>query len=404
MLVWLIFAVVTALALIPVLRPLWRAPKGGPVLSQDHGMATDVALYKAQLDEIEETRARGLLNEQDAASARQEVARRLLAREADAKTAQSVAGPLFTQRLALASAAFAPLIAVAIYYETGAPWLPAQPFSERQNIALKDRSAEDLIRLVETKLLANPEDGTGWDVIAPVYFQQQRYEDAARAYANALRLQGETTRRLAGFGESIVYSANGVVTEVARDAFAQILKREPDRAEPKFWLALAQEQDGKTAEALAAYRALLVNAPADARWRPVVEDRVRRLDPASAPPKTEPALPPPALPPIATPKAPAVPPAPITRGPSADDVKAVQALAPKDQQALIAGMVDGLAQRLAKEPKDLNGWIMLSRSYIMLGRKADAATAIETARKSFTGDQAALARLTEHAKNLGLGS
>ncbi|MFM2421626.1 MAG: hypothetical protein RL291_156, partial [Pseudomonadota bacterium] len=92
------------------------------------------------------------------------------------------------------------------------------------------------------------------------------------------------------------------------------------------------------------------------------------------------------------------------RGPTADDVKAAQSLSTKDQQTMIAGMVDGLAERLKKEPKDLNGWMMLTRSYSMLGRKSDAEKAFASARQVFQGDSAALDQLNAHAKTLGFGS
>jgi cytochrome c-type biogenesis protein CcmH len=207
------------------------------------------------------------------------------------------------------------------------------------------------------------------------------------AYRNALRYQGASVQRLAGLGESIVYGGNGIVTEDARKAFSQILQLEPGRPEPRFWLALGQEQDGKIIEAIAAYRALLAGGPPDARWRPVVEERLKKIDPGFKPSAPQAKIP-----------------SVVARGPTADDVKAAQTMAPKDQQAMIAGMVDGLAERLKKDPKDINGWIMLTRAYMVLGRKDDATSAIDTARKTFAGDAATLARLNEHAKNLGLGS
>ena len=81
-------------------------------------------------------------------------------------------------------------------------------------------------------------------------------------------------RRLAGFAESAVFAADGIVTEEARAAYEKILKLEPARVEPRFWLALAKEQDGKLAEALADYKGLLAEAPAEAPWRAAVEGRI----------------------------------------------------------------------------------------------------------------------------------
>ncbi len=38
---------------------------------------------------------------------------------------------------------------------------------------------------VETHLQLNPTDGRGWEVLAPFYMRAGRYDDAARAFANA---------------------------------------------------------------------------------------------------------------------------------------------------------------------------------------------------------------------------
>ena len=62
-----------------------------------------------------------------------------------------------------------------------------------------------------------------------------------------------------------------------------------------------------------------------------------------------------------------------TRGPSAEDIKAAEAMSTDDQQAMIRGMVEGLAERLEKEPEDIEGWRMLARSYGVLGEPGKAA-------------------------------
>ena len=46
----------------------------------------------------------------------------------------------------------------------------------------------------------------------------------------------------------------------------------------------------------------------------------------------------------------------------------------------VASMVDGLKERLNKEPDDANGWILLARSYEHLGRNQEALSAYSRAR------------------------
>ena len=61
------------------------------------------------------------------------------------------------------------------------------------------------------------------------------------------------------------------------------------------------------------------------------------------------------------------------RGPTAEDVRAAENMSTADQQEMIRGMVDGLAERLKNEPEDIEGWRMLARSYGVLGEPDKAA-------------------------------
>ena len=379
MLLWIAFALMTAAALAAVLLPLARpAHRAEP----DSGA---LAVYRHQLDEIEDERARGLVDDGEAAGARVEVARRLLA-SADRMDAQSPPPPLPESKratVALATAAAIPLFTLALYLTHGSPGLPSFPATARTQMPIERAQISDLVAKVEARLREHPEDGDGWDVIAPVYYKLERFRDAANAYARAARLKGETVRRLAGLAESAVLAADGIVTEEARAAYERILALEPGRPEPRFWLALAKEQDGKLEPALSDYRALLSDAPADAPWRAAVESRIadvgRRIAGVDKP----------------DPRAP---------GPSAEDIAAAEKLSPQDRTKMIAGMVDGLAERLKRDGRDLAGWQRLINAYAVLGRSQDARTALAEARKNFPADAAAQAALAALAKTLGLDS
>jgi cytochrome c-type biogenesis protein CcmH len=72
-------------------------------------------------------------------------------------------------------------------------------------------------------------------------------------------------------------------------------------------------------------------------------------------------------------------PAPARRGPTAEQIEAAQSLSPDEQQAMIEGMVSGLAARLEANPDDPEGWLMLGRSYGVLGDYAKSAEAFARA-------------------------
>jgi len=79
-------------------------------------------------------------------------------------------------------------------------------------------------------------------------------------------------------------------------------------------------------------------------------------------------------------------------------------LRPEQRQAFIEKMVASLAERLKTNSKDLEGWMQLVRSYVVLGRSQDATAALAEARSNFAGDDKALAQLQALAQVLGIGT
>ena len=385
MLLWLLFALMTAGALLAILRPLLRA-ETAPSDATDTGA---MAVYRDQLAEIEADLARGVIDAAEAEAARIEISRRLLsaaegpapAAVASVRKAKAGAGPSpVLQRLTLGVAGVVPLLALAIYLAYGAPTMPGMPHNEVvANVArqqqLANAQVQTLITQVETRLRESPQDGKGWDVIAPVYFKVGRFGDAANAFQQAMRLLGENVTRLNGFADATVFGADGIVNEEARKAYERVLVLDPKRFEPRFWLALAKEQDGNLAAARADYQKLLAEAPADAPWRSTVEERValvsQRLD---------------------------------GKGPTPEQMDAAKDMNPAERQRMIEGMVEGLAERLKSNAKDLAGWLRLVRAYAVLNKPEAAKAALADARKALAGDDNALAQLSQLAASLGLGS
>jgi cytochrome c-type biogenesis protein CcmH len=385
MLLWIVLALMTAAVLAAVLAPLGRRAR-----SEDADASADLgtpAVYRHQLAEIEAERARGLIGTAEAEAARLEVSRRLLAAAARSEGARlqtdARRGPAESRyaNIAIGTAIAAPLLALGLYLMHGSPGMPSSPFAARGD-AMRDQAAlAGLIAKVEARLREAPEDGKGWEVIAPVYRKLGRFRDAATAYANAARLQGETVKLLAGLAEASVLASDGIVTEPARAAYQKILRIEPGRVEARFWLAMAKEQDGRLAEALADYRALLKDAPPEAPYRSPLNLRIEEVSGRMA---------------AASGAKPA--------GPTTSDVEAAAKLNPEQRAQMVTAMVEGLARRLKDNGKDLSGWLRLLNAYAVLGRKDDARAALAEARRNFNGDARALSELSQLAATLGLGS
>ncbi|PTM38723.1 c-type cytochrome biogenesis protein CcmI [Bosea sp. 124] len=363
MLIWIIFAVMTGAAIFAL---LWPLSHGRAAAFADGADAT--SLYRAQLAEIDRDLTRRLIGQSEAEAARAEAARRLLRASGDeAGPAGETESSLRRRRASSALAlSCVPLLALLVYGAYGSPGNPDQPLAARLQA---DPSRQDFalaLTRIETHLAANPSDGKGWSVIAPVYMRQGRYDDAATAFAAAIRHGAANSEAHAGLGEARTLAAGGVVTAAARDSMAEAVRLDPKNARARFFLAIGQEQDGDAPAAIAALRALLGDAVPDAPWTQAVRQRLERLETDTS------------------------------------GAGGIATLPPAERQVAIRAMVDGLAERLKVGGGTLPEWTRLIRSQTVLGDKPAAREALATARQRLVQDEPALAALDALADELSL--
>lgn len=376
MTLWFALALMTAAAILAVLWPLARR-------GRELRAGSDVAVYRDQLEEIERDRAAGLIEDSEAAGAKVEVSRRLLAAaDAQAQPAGNAAAAAWRRRtVAVAALVVLPLGAAALYLALGSPLQPDQPLAPRLAATRANQSLDSLIAQVESHLERQPDDGRGWEVIAPVYVRLGRFDDAVKARRHALRLNGDSAEREAALGEALVFAANGVVTAEAKATFEKAAALDATHVQARYFLGLAAEQDGNRAAAAAAWRALLASAPADAPWAEFVRGALARVE-GTAPASTGGGA--------------------SGAGPSEEQIAASSGLAPEQRTAMIQGMVERLAERLNRDGSDVEGWLRLVRSYMVLGQPDKARAAAADARRALAGDPSKLQRLDDLVKGLGL--
>ena len=373
MILWIIFAVMTAAAMLAVLWPLGRkatSASGG----------NDLLVYQDQLEEIGRDRNAGLIGQAEAEAARVEVSRRMLA-AADAHV--SAGGPVrsaaqFLQQRRLV--AILGLIAVLIlplgfYLVLGSPAIPDQPAFARTTAPQNGQSIDSLVSQVEAHLAKNPNDGAGWEVIAPVYLRLGRFDDAAAAWRKSIALNGESAARDAGLGEALAAAANGVVTDDAKQAFAKAVALDPNEAKARYFLGLADEQDGNREAAAARWRAMLQDAPPDAPWVGFVRTALGRVTGEPVPPMA---------------------------GPSDADVAAAGNMSEEQRNTMIRGMVARLSDKLHANGEDADGWLRLVRAYVVLGERDKAKEAADDARHALSSHPDDVKRIDDLAKGLGL--
>ena len=352
----LFIAILLALGVIILLLPLARRKAA---LSE----VDDADFFRARLKEIERDQARGVIEAKEAEDAKIEAGRALLAAQSRQTEGGVYASVIRRRAAALAAIAFIPLVSLSLYYHFGSPALYDAPFAQRVAEMNSNSNFGAMIAQVEKRLEDKPDDGLGWATIAPVYADLGRYDDAVKAFSNAITYLGETADLRSGLGEARLAAAEGVVTAEARSDFDRALALDPENLRALYYRAVSLQQDGKKDDAIMAFRALLPKVESDGDASKLVKSRIAELE-----------------------------------GTSLQKDFAPDA----DQAAMIRSMVERLDQRLQADGSDVDGWARLMRAYQVMGEEAKAEDALTRARKALAGNADALTKLTQAASELGL--
>lgn len=362
MILWVALAALVVITVIWIGWPMLRPPRMGETRD-----AYDTAVYLDQLEELDRDRARGLIDETQADSARIEIERRLL----QASRAEHAGKAPRVRRqigLAVALLIFVPLLSIPLYLDIGSPDLPDQPFATRIVPEVPENpivtQARERLAAAEARTVTTPDDPDVWADLGRFRLVTGDTEGAVTALTQALALDPTRGDIASAYGEALARQADGRVTAEARRAFGTALERNPADPRARYFLALGDYQEGREQSALEAWAALARTAPRDAPWLPSVLARIDETarDLGEIPEDWLPAF--------------------VTErpsGPSGADIQAAQDMSPEERQEMIRGMVDGLAARLEDSPDDVEGWRRLAQSQEVLGEPEAAALAYDRA-------------------------
>lgn len=180
----------TGAVVLAVLLPLSRKVRTAG------GKVDDAVFFRDQIADIDREVARGLMPAAEGEAARAEAGRRLLRAVAEQPASGDQKGePALRRRRAASTIAISaiPLVALTLYGALGRPDIPDMPLAGRMAMSdPRELGIDEAVARVEGHLARQPDDGRGWEVLAPIYMRAGRFQDAARAFAEALRLNGET--------------------------------------------------------------------------------------------------------------------------------------------------------------------------------------------------------------------
>ena len=408
MILWIILTAITAVAAAVLTIPLVRRQEA----RADARTAT-LGVLRDQLADVDIQLAAGTIPPADAEGLRIEIKRRMLAAGHIADDAERPLGSRALAGVAIGLAGLVALAAGGIYASMGQPGLigtaapVAAPAPAADGAPPQAAEIAKLVGVLETKVAADAKNPEGWRLLGWAYFQTERFADAATAYGKAVALRPDGVGYQSAYGEALTLAADGNVSPAARGAFEKAVARDGNDARARYFVGVAKQQSGDASGAVEDWLALLANSTGDAPWVPQVRsmisaagrdagiDVAARLAAITPLTRGGASVTPPPMPGLAGVAAGAA----RTPRPSADQVAGAP---PADQQAMIAAMVDGLAKRLAANPKDEAGWVRLMRSRQVLGDMGAASAAKADALRAFGDDPAATARIKAAATEMGL--
>ncbi|MFC3712509.1 c-type cytochrome biogenesis protein CcmI [Sphingoaurantiacus capsulatus] len=398
MILWIILTLMVALAVAGVSIPLVRRYE-----TRVDQRAATLAVLKDQLAEIDGQEKAGVVAGPEAEALRVELRRRLLVESREIHAEARPIGAQNLGRFAFGMAAIVALAATGLYAMMGRPDLTGEPVATAGGPAATEggEDVDGLIRGLEQRMEANPSDPEGWRMLGWSYFQRGRFGESANAYRRAVALAPTAPGFQSAFGEALVQASQGNVTPEAAAAFEAAQKLDPSDARARYFLAVAKDQRGDRAGAITDWVNLLNEAPADAPWAPDLRQFVERIakeDGIDLAGRLKPAA-------VAAAPVASMPVAGATGAmpqPSQEQVRDAMALPEADRQAMVRGMVDGLAARLQTSPRDSDGWVRLMRARMVLGERDGASAALKSGLAAFGDAPAEQQKLRDAAAALGV--
>jgi cytochrome c-type biogenesis protein CcmH len=261
---WILAGVLALAALLPLAVTVFR-----PARARGRAEA-DLALYRAQLAELDREREAGRLDEAAHAAATLEVQRRILAAPRDGEAGVGQRSGAF-----VAAALFLiPAAAIGLYLIRGIPDMPSAPYDLRRQQA---EAEEQLLVSLRERIAALDPNGEparqGFVLLGNAERNRGRAEAAIEAWSRALAIRFDP--QLAGDIAELHLEQNNHADAGA--LLARALGAAPADARLRFLAGLAEARAGRAANARSVWQALLADAPRDAPWRAVVERQLQAL-------------------------------------------------------------------------------------------------------------------------------
>lgn len=370
----------------------------------------DAEIFRDQLDEIDRDLARGTIQAEEAEGARIEISRRLLTATQRAKESGALMpaprGP--SGMIAGMLLMGVPALGALLYVAVGVPGAQDQPFASRDlssqsRVASEQRPNQteaeaqitpemrqaveqdpeyvELVAQVKTQLEDRPDDRRGQRLLASGLMRLGKWVEARKAYQRLIEISTPPIGAdiHANLAEAMVLAAGGYVSPEAEQAIGKALKADPTSPMARYYAGLSLRQNGQIDQAIEVWEDLRQSSPADApylEWLNMMLAETVQMRGGGG---------------VAA-----------RPGPTQEDIEAADEMSAEDRSAMIQGMVDRLAARLAERGGTAQEWAQLIASHSTLGNDAGAEQALIDALAAYP-EGADHEALIAHANRLGIG-
>lgn len=231
----IVAAAMAAIACAWIVVPLVRDRAATDIVRE----ASNVAILRDQLAELDRDVAQGVIAREQYESARRELEQRVIEESQAAPAATSApASTLAGSKIAIAAAIAIPIAAAALYYTLG----NRGAFDETQATQsaagggkheLTGEQVNEMVAKLAKRMEGEPNNAEGWVVLARSYYSLGRMTEAAGAFEHATSLVPDNAELLSDYADAV-----GVV-ENRLDGKAGTLIERALKADPTYWKALA---------------------------------------------------------------------------------------------------------------------------------------------------------------------
>lgn len=258
----LLLLVAMSLLLVPLLR-------GRKAQAEEDRTALNVALYQERVAELQAQQAAGTLTAEQLATGQAEAARELLADAEREEAAQRRLG----QWLPLASALLVPVLGLGLYLQWGGL---DQVQQSRELAQMAPRSMSEMTERLEQSVKSRPEDPEGWYFLGRTYMAQERAADAAKAFAEAVRLAGREPALLGQWAQAQYFAQNKQWSESLQQLTDEALQADPEEVTSLGLLGIAGYEAGRYADAVRYWERLVAALPAEDPSREAIQSGIAR--------------------------------------------------------------------------------------------------------------------------------